>query len=178
MSENSEHSPVRVSLKGSGGFAGQSSEPTVVWLTGEHDVSNASQVSRVIAETIALDDEDVIVDLGGVSFIGGATIAILARADTFLQARSRALILRSPSRSAVRLLGICGLAHLISPAPLDSVVLSAGSEALRTWVNVPIEERIRRPESDDAPPAPARIEVSAAPELISALNDPEKPEAR
>ena len=174
MSANSEHSIVSVSLRGSGGFTGQSAEPTVVWLSGEHDVSNATQVSHVIAETIALDDEDVIVDLGGVSFIGGATIAILVRANAFLQARSRNLILRSPRRSTVRLLGLCGLAHLISPPPVDGVIERAGSQALRTWVDVPTEEREQKPPADAAQPAPARVGVPAASELAAAADDARK----
>lgn len=174
MSSKSDLFSVTVSRRGSGGFGGQTALPTVIWLTGEHDVSNASQLSRVIAETIALDDEDVVVDLSGVSFISGATMAIFMRANAFLTARSRALVLRSPRRSAIRLLGLCGLAHLISPPPQDAVVMSHKSNALRTWVDVPIEERERGPQSDTQPSAPARVDGSNATERVVAANDAEK----
>lgn len=172
MSAMSELFSITVSPKESGGFAGQSGEPRVIWLTGEHDVSNASQLSQVIAETIALDHEDVVVDLAGVSFISGATVAILIRANAFLMARARALILRAPRRSTVRLLGLCGLTHLISPPPRDSVVMTHQSDALRTWVDVPLEERAT-PGGASSSAVPARVEVPTASELVTVLDDRE-----
>ncbi|HUR49441.1 MAG TPA: STAS domain-containing protein [Acidimicrobiales bacterium] len=166
-----EHSSVTVSLKGSGGVAGQREESTVIWLNGEHDVSNASRLSEVIAETIALDDEDVVVDLSGASFISGATIAIFARANAFLNARSRRFILRSPRRYTIRLLGLCGLTHLISPPPHDAVVMTNSSAALRTWVDVPIEEREGKPRRDAKPANADRPNGATVPELVIALNE-------
>lgn len=174
MSASPDFFSVTVSHKRSGNFAGQSREPTVIWLTGEHDVSNASRLSKTIAETIALDDEDVIIDLSGVSFMGGATIAVFSRANAFLVARSRALVLRSPRRYAIRLLGLCGLSALISPPPTDAVVMSQAG-ALRTWVDVPTEERERLRKSDSKPPVPARVDVSTSSEVLVALNDAEGP---
>lgn len=177
MPRSPDRSGVTVSLKNSRGFAGQTAEPTVVWLTGEHDASNASQVSKVIAETIASDEEDVVVDLGGVTFLSSATIAILLRANAFLNGRSRALVLRSPRRSAIRLLGLCGLAHLISPPPLDYVVPMIDAQSLRTWVDVPTQRRAAKldtPARTTAPPT-VRAGVSVAAEMASALNESETP---
>ena len=173
MSSNSEQFSVTVSPKGSAGFAGQPAAPAVVWMTGEHDVSNASRLSHVIAETIALDEEDVVVDLGGVTFLSAATIAIFARANAFLNARSRSLVLRSPRRSAIRLLGICGLAHLISPPPLDSVVTRIDAQGLRTWVAVPTEPRAAKIDTSARATAPptVRADVSTAAERLVALNE-------
>ena len=184
MSASTDQSSVTVSVKGPGGFAGQTAHPTVVWLTGEHDVANASVLSKVVALTIALDEEDVIIDLSGASFISGATVAIFVRADAFLGARSRALILRSPRRSAVRLLELCGLAKLIAPPPSDAVSRSPDSQALRTWVDVPIAARqtqVPTPTAD-APSGPARaaarVDVLRASELVTALDQAEGPDHR
>ena len=162
----------------SGGFAGHHAQPTVVWLTGEHDLANASQLSRVIAETIALDDEDVTVDLSGVSFMSGATIAVLSRANAFLNARSRSLVLRSPSRAATRLLELCGLAHLISPPPLSNVE-KVDAQGLRAWVDVPTERRAAKIDTSARATAPprARVGVSTAAELVNALTDREPPDS-
>lgn len=176
---NPEQSSVTVSPKGSGGFAGHPAEPTVVWLTGEHDVSTASRLSHVIAETIALDDEDVVVDLGGVTFLSAATIAVLLRANAFLNARSRRLVLRSPRRSAVRLLGLCGLAHVISPPPRESVVPKIDAQSLRTWVDVPTERRPAKIDTSARTTAPptVRADVSTAPEQVIALKQKDTPDS-
>jgi hypothetical protein len=141
-----------------------------------------------MAETIALDDKDVVVDLGGASFISGATIAIFMRADAFLEARSRSLVLRAPQSTAARHLALCGLGHLVSPPPGHRVADPVGSEALRTWVDVPPAERQPESPAPDVPApdvpvpgtpetAPARATMRAgmqtASELVLALDDPE-----
>ena len=179
MSPNRTQSSVTVSRGGSGGFAGQNAEPTVVWLTGEHDVSNSSQLSRVVAETIALDDQDVVVDLSGASFLSGATIAVLARANAFLSARSRALVLRDPRRSAIRLLELCGLAHLISPPPLDNVAARIDAQGLRAWVEVPTEPRATKIDTSARAAAPpqVRADVSTAGKSVIALNPEDTPDS-
>ena len=179
---------VTVSAGVPGRFTGQTPQPTVVWLTGEHDVSNVSLLRQIMAETIALDDKDVVVDLGGASFISGATIAIFMRANSFLEARTRSLVLRAPQSTAARHLALCGLAHLISPPSGHRVADPVASEALRTWVDVPPAER--QPESPapdvsapDVPApgtpetAPARATIRAglqtASEVVLALDDSE-----
>lgn len=175
MSPNSDQSSVAVT----GGFASQRAEPTVVWLSGEHDASNASRVSQAIAETIALDDEDVVVDLSGVSFLSGATIAILARANSFLNARSRALVLRAPRPAAIRLLGLCGLTHVISPPPTDRVIGKVDSEGLRAWVEVPTERRAAKIDTSARSTAPPRVraDVSTAAELVIAMRQKDTPDS-
>lgn len=135
---------------------------TVVWMRGEHDLANVGYLTQVIAETIAIDDEDVIIDLSGVVFMSAGTIAIFLRASAFLNSRARSLILRAPRPYALRLLSLCGLANLVRPQPGEAAQITAASEALRTWVAVPAV-------------APGRVVVSAstAADLVSETAEPE-----
>lgn len=86
---------------------------TVLWLDGEHDISTRFAVSDSLESAFSANDADVIVDLSGVTFIGAATIDEFVRGRNILRAQSRTLTLRSPSRSAQRLLDVMGLTHLI-----------------------------------------------------------------
>ncbi len=88
---------------------------TVVSLRGEHDITTVDDLAAAIAREIAQGDSDVIVDLSGVEFLTAATIGAIVRARHLLQSRSRALVVRAPSRCAQRVLDICGLAALIEP---------------------------------------------------------------
>jgi anti-sigma B factor antagonist len=88
----------------------------VVWLRGEHDCSTTGALSAELARMIARSDEDLVVDLSGVEFMGSATVGVLVRSEQFLRARSRALVVRSPSPCARRLLEVCDLGHLIDSA--------------------------------------------------------------
>lgn len=96
---------------------------TVVWLSGEHDLSTVAALSETLARAIALDDADVVLDLRGVRFMGAATIEIIVRAKGLLDLRSRALTLRSPSESAQRVVDLCGLADLLDPSSGDALAL-------------------------------------------------------
>ncbi len=95
---------------------------TVVSLSGEHDVETLDELSEAIARGIAWDDAEVVVDLSGVEFMSAASAAVLVRARDLLQAQSRALTVRSPSRSAQRLLVVCGLTGLVETPPSNDVV--------------------------------------------------------
>jgi anti-anti-sigma factor len=81
---------------------------SVVWLRGEHDIATVSVVSETLSRAIALDDGPVVVDLSGIEFMGAATVGVLLRAADYLREQSRALILRSASQSAQRVLDLCG----------------------------------------------------------------------
>ena len=50
---------------------------TVVWLRGEHDISTVDALANVLARAIAFDD-DVVVDLCDVEFMGAATVGVIA----------------------------------------------------------------------------------------------------
>jgi len=89
--------------------------PTVVTLRGEADLFTLPVVVDVLVRVIADHDGPVIVDLADTEFIDTGTVRALARAWQFLNDRGRTLTLRSPSRVAVRVLGLLGLSHLIEP---------------------------------------------------------------
>lgn len=164
---------VTVSPKSPGAVPGRMLEPSVVWLAGEHDLSNAARLSAVLVETIALDHADVIIDLSGASFISGSTITVFMRTSAFLSARSRVLTLRAPTNSVTRLLGLFDLGHLIAPSPATGSVSQSPSEALRTGIDVPTEQREELRRRPAPPPVPARVDVPTAGELVVAVPDAE-----
>jgi anti-anti-sigma factor len=88
---------------------------TVLWLDGEHDISTRFAVSDSLETAFSANDADVIVELSQVTFIGAATIDEFVRARNILRGQSRTLTLRSPSRTAQRLLDAMGLTNLIEP---------------------------------------------------------------
>lgn len=115
--------------------------PTVVWLRGEHDVATRVNLSLSIAQAAGLDDGNVVVDLSGVTFMDASTVGAIVGARNRLRSRSRSLSLRAPSRSAFRLLDVCGLASLIDHRPAPSLQPAPAASALGTWVDVPPTDR-------------------------------------
>ncbi len=106
-----ELSPVTVSRRDLMALPNCDADGSVVRLRGEHDFYTAPALWHTLAQAIAFDDGDVVVDLSGVDFMGASTVGVLIRASDFLQKRSRSLTLRSPSTRALRVLGLCGLAN-------------------------------------------------------------------
>ena len=88
---------------------------TVVRLQGEADLFTLPIVVDVLSRVIADFDGPVVVDLGDITFVDAGTVLALARAWQFLDDRGRELTLRSPSRMAVRVLGLLQLSHLLEP---------------------------------------------------------------
>lgn len=109
-------------------------DPAVIVLCGEHDVSNAAELSRTLAAAIARGHSSVIVDMSSVVFMSAATVGALVAARHLLASQSRALVVRAPPRQVARVLGICGLTSLIDPA---SVSVASPPSALASWVAVP-----------------------------------------
>ncbi len=149
---------VAVSLRGS---AHPGSDPlrTVVWISGEHDITTRAHLSSIIARASRLDDVDILVDLSDVTFMDASTIGAIVDAHNRLRARSHLLSVRAPSARARRLLDVCELGFLIDEAPAPV------APALDTWVAVPASERA----SDPARPsvteqAPSQETVEAATE--------------
>ncbi len=105
----------------------QGEAQTVVWLSGEHDLSTVDALSETLARVFALGDCHVVLDLSGVEFMGAATIHVIVRAKVLLNLESRTLTLRSPSRSARHVVDLCGLDDLINPSSADAVPLVAAN---------------------------------------------------
>jgi anti-anti-sigma factor len=105
--------PVAVTRQGSLASEGGDADRTVVWLQGQHDITTADALRETLEQASTLDDADVLVDLSGVEFMGAATVEEIVRAHGLLRQRSRSLAVRAPSTCALRILEVCGLAHLL-----------------------------------------------------------------
>ena len=118
----------------------------VVWLRGEHDISTTPVLSEVISQALAAADADLILDLSEVLFMDASTIAVFARTQTSLGARSRSLVLRSPSRCANRVLDLCGFRDLVLGNPLRRSIRLEHIVALRALAErsrpMPRHERV------------------------------------
>jgi anti-sigma B factor antagonist len=101
-------------------FVRRTESQTVVWLSGEHDLSTVDALSQTLARAFALDDANVMLDLSGVQFMGAATIEVIVRAKDVLDLQSRAMTLGSPSESAQRVVDLCGLADLVGASSADA----------------------------------------------------------
>lgn len=140
---STERPLVSVSQRGLGARGGDA-DRTVISLRGDHDIANAAELIVALARAIAVDDADLVIDLSGVEFMSAATIGTIVRTREFLRSRSRMLTLRSPSRSAGRVIDICDLAELVEPHPTDAGPVVSVAAALGTWVPVPPVERVAR----------------------------------
>jgi anti-anti-sigma factor len=89
---------------------------TAVWLDGEHDMATVGLLADALSKAIFIDDADLIVDLGGVTFIDAATIGVVIRARNILRPHARNLTMRRPQPCAARLLDLCGLTCLLDAA--------------------------------------------------------------
>ena len=94
-------------------------EPDVVWLRGEYDGSSVHDLARTLRRAADLDESELIVDLSGVDFLGSSCVGVLLRAREQLRRQSRTLTLRSPSRSAKRVLDICDPPSRLALVPTD-----------------------------------------------------------
>ena len=65
------------------------------------------------------------IDLSGATFVGSATIRVIARTCVSLQRRSRSLMVRSPSRCAQRALDLYDVADRLDPRNADAIATSA-----------------------------------------------------
>jgi anti-anti-sigma factor len=118
--------------------AGAETGPTVVWLTGEHDISTDGALSQVLARAIALGATALVIDLSELGFMGASTLGTIVRAREFLRRRSGTLTVRSAPPFARRIIDICGLNDLLSPSVGE--VGNPRGGALGSWVAVPVAE--------------------------------------
>ena len=88
---------------------------TVVAFRGEADRATLHVVRDALAAVIADGQGDVVVDLAQTEFMDSAALRAVLTARENLADSGRRLTLRSPSRSAARLLGVFGLGHLAGP---------------------------------------------------------------
>jgi anti-anti-sigma factor len=86
---------------------------TVVALRGEADRSTTAILSDALSRMVASRAGDVVIDLGQLEFVDTATVRVIATAHDLLGGQGRTLTVRSPSRLAIRVLDLFGLAELI-----------------------------------------------------------------
>ena len=120
-------------------FVDIEADETVVWLSGEHDITTVASLTATMTRAIELDYADVIVDLAGVGFLDASAVGVLVQARTLLGLQSRALTVRAPSRIARRVLDACAFADVAERA-VPRVAVSPAL-ALNTWVAVPVAGR-------------------------------------
>ena len=89
---------------------------TVVELRGEGDLSTLPVIVGALVRAISDHDGPVIVDLAGLTFVDTGAVRAFGRAWKFLDDRGRTLVLRSPSRLALRIITLLGISHLVEVA--------------------------------------------------------------
>ncbi len=95
---------------------GRDGPRTAVWLSGEHDLASARLLSMALAEAMADNDADMVVDLTELAFMDASTLGVLVRGRQLLTGRGRCLTLRSPQRFPRKVIDACGLTELIEGA--------------------------------------------------------------
>ena len=82
---------------------------TVITLRGEADVFTRPVLVAALVAAVADHDGPVFVDLAHTDFIDAGGVRVLARAARHLENRGRTLTLRSPSRTAARVIEAFGM---------------------------------------------------------------------
>lgn len=85
---------------------------TVVEMSGEFDLSARSLLSDALAGGVAKGG-DLIIDLTETTFVDTATVRTIADCHRLIAGHGRRLTLRSPQQSAVKVITLFGLRHLI-----------------------------------------------------------------
>ena len=80
----------------------------VLALVGEADLGTASILETALGAVAANGHRRVVLDLGGLGFIDASCLNILATAQRALEQQDTQFVVRAPSPSVVRLLGIFG----------------------------------------------------------------------
>jgi anti-sigma B factor antagonist len=90
----------------------------VLRLSGELDMSAKWLFQERLTDVIeANDDDGILVDLAGVSFIDSTALAVLIRAHQQLDAAGRKLLIARPSRPVVRVFEVAGLGAVFDYEP-------------------------------------------------------------
>ena len=99
---------------------------SVLRLSGDHDTSTLRSLRLALANLIALDDRDLVVDLTGTTFLGIAPIGELEAAGRYLRLRQRRLIVLNASAVVLHAFRICGAVHLLDGAIIELPASSPG----------------------------------------------------
>lgn len=87
----------------------------IALLSGEVDMSNATSVRQRISELVTPDDDAVILDLSGLSFIDSAGLHAVFELGAVLDERRQRLLVSVPASGQVaRTVGIVGMPRAVS----------------------------------------------------------------
>jgi anti-anti-sigma factor len=100
-------------------------------------MATATQVHEAIDQLVETSAGEVVVDLGDVDFMDASIVRVFVAAEHELRTGGRSLVLRSPSRSARRVLELCGLDDSIR-----AVTTVTPGEALTSWMEVTVLPRV------------------------------------
>src|SRR5579863_3205471 len=101
--------------------AGLETLPTIVWLLGEHDIATDGALRRTFERAIALNDAEIVIDLSKMELMSASTLGVILAVRDTLRQQSRSLTMRAPSPHVRRVIGICGLQHLLIPRVQDEM---------------------------------------------------------
>jgi len=90
----------------------------VVLIRGELDLSTRPKLSQVLSGLISTNTGDVIIDLGGTTFVDVAAVRTLATFRDLLARTGRTMAFRSPSTAVRKVITWSGLDDLIQDNPL------------------------------------------------------------
>jgi anti-anti-sigma factor len=85
----------------------------VLALRGDQDMQDLVDLAATLARACAVEERDLVIDLGEVTVIDVPVVHALMRAESVLSASSHALTLRGPTTMVARVLCLCGLADVI-----------------------------------------------------------------
>jgi len=103
----------------------------VCWLWGEVDISTAPGLVHELGLLVTLGVHHIVVDVGAVTFFGGAGVNLLAQVQRQLGS-SGTVTVRQATPTIARLLRLCDMGHLLETAAVNTnhAVADAGDRQL------------------------------------------------
>jgi len=98
---------------GDGAVAAALTDDGIVVASGEIDSFSAPVLEEVLAEAVAGATGDVVVDLGGVTFMDSGGLNVLVRSYKVLDAQDRGLVVRNAPALVRRALEVGGIAEFV-----------------------------------------------------------------
>ncbi|MGH2525237.1 MAG: STAS domain-containing protein, partial [Actinomycetota bacterium] len=124
--------PARMTLEGDG-------EVLTARITGEIDLSNASELEETIVDAVSNTALGMVVDLSGVEYLDSAGVRMLVHLVERFRWRQQVMRAAAPDGSRVR--GVLSMAGADGVIPVDATVTEA-----REWIVAAADEAAKREE--------------------------------
>ena len=124
--------PARMTLEGDG-------EVLTARITGEIDLSNASELEETIVDAVPNTALGMVVDLSGVEYLDSAGVRMLVHLVERFRWRQQVMRAAAPDGSRVR--GVLSMAGADGVIPVDATVTEA-----REWIVAAADEAAKREE--------------------------------